>query len=87
MKFAGRPSPVAKARRSAHAKAKDASKRSEEDLPVHSLRTLLQDLATLSYNITHTTLNPGANIVLITRPTPIRNKAFKLLGVNPTRTQ
>jgi transposase len=38
-----RPSPVAKARRSAHAKAKDASKRTEEDLPVHSLRTLLQD--------------------------------------------
>jgi hypothetical protein len=35
-----RPSPVAKARRSAHAKAKDAAKRADDGLPVHSLRTL-----------------------------------------------
>lgn len=82
-----RPSPVAKARRSAQAKAKDASKRNEQDLPVHSLRTLLQDLATLSYNITHTALNPNAKIVLTTRPTPLQDKVFKLLGVNPARTQ
>jgi hypothetical protein len=84
---ATRPSPVAKARRSAHAKAKDASKRNHEDWPVHSLRTLLQDLATLSYNITHTGLNPNAKIVLTTRPTPLQDKVFKLLGVNPARTQ
>jgi hypothetical protein len=84
---ATRPSPVAKARRSAHAKAKDASKRNDADLPVHSLRTLLQDLATLTYNITHTALNPNAKIVLTTRPTPLQDQVFKLLGVNPARTQ
>jgi hypothetical protein len=84
---ATRPSPVAKARRSAHAKAKDASKRNDDDLPVHSLHTLLQDLATLSYNITHTALNPNAKIVLTTRPTPLQDKVFKLLGANPARTQ
>jgi hypothetical protein len=82
-----RPSPVAKAQRSAHARAKDASKRNDDGLPVHSLRTLLQDLATLTYNITHTHLNPNAKIVLTTRPTPLQDKAFKLLGLNPARTQ
>jgi len=48
---------------------------------------MMQDLATLAYNITHTTLNPKAKIVLTTRPTPVQEKAFKLLGVNPARTQ
>jgi len=33
-------------------------------LALHSFRTLLQDLATLAYNITHTHLNPQAKIVL-----------------------
>jgi Transposase DDE domain len=84
---ATRASPVAKARRSAHALAKDATKRNDDGLPVHSLRTLLQDLATLTYNITHTALNPNAKIVLTTRPTPLQNQVFKLLGVNPARTQ
>lgn len=49
---AARPSPVAKALRSDHAKTKHA----EDGLPLHSFRTLLQDLATLAYNITHTQL-------------------------------
>src|SRR5471032_1767168 len=39
-----RPSPVAKAQRSEQAKAKDASKHTEDGLPVHSFRTLLDDL-------------------------------------------
>ena len=45
-----KPSAVAKAQRSAHAKAKDASKHVDDGLPVHSFRTLLQDLGTLTYN-------------------------------------
>ncbi len=84
---ATRISPVAKAVRSDHAKAKDAVKRSEDGLPLHSFRTLLQDLATLAYNIAHTSLNPNAKIVITTRPTPLQDKAFKLLGVNLARTQ
>ena len=45
---------------------------------------LLDDLATLAYNVCHTPLNPQAKIVMITRPTPIQEKAFRLLNVNPT---
>ena len=41
-------SPVAKARRSDHAKAKDVTRLSEGGLPLHSFRTLLDDLATLA---------------------------------------
>lgn len=84
----GKPSAVAKARRSEHAKSKDATRHAlGDELPLHSFRTLLQDLATLAYNITHTALNPNAKIILTTRPTPLQEKAFRLLGVNPSRTQ
>ena len=84
---AARASPVAKALRSEQAKAKDASKTADDGSPVHSFRTLLQDLSTLAYNITHTHLNPEAKIVTTTRPTPLQAKAFTLLGLNPACTQ
>jgi hypothetical protein len=84
---ARRASPVVKAVRSEQAKVKDATRRAEDGLPVHSFRTLLKDLATLTYNITHTALNPEAKITLTTRPTPIQTKAFTLLGLNPACTQ
>jgi len=81
---ATRPSPVAKARRSDQAKAKDATRLGEDGLPVHSFRTLLDDLATLAYNVCHTSLNPDAKIVMITRPTPVQEKAFRLLNISPS---
>ncbi len=84
---ATRTAPVNQAQRSARARAKDATKRAADDLPVHSFRTLLADLATLTYNVCHTPLNPEARIVMTTRPTTIQKKAFRLLGVNPARTQ
>jgi hypothetical protein len=84
---ASRASPVAKAVRSEQAKAKDASKQADDGLPLHSFRTLLKDLGTLTYNITHTALNPNAKITLTTRPTPLQAKAFKLLDLNPACTQ
>ena len=84
---ASKVSAVAKARRSDHAKDKDASKHADDGTPLHSFRTLMQDLGTLAYNITYTALNPKAKIILTTRPTPLQDKAFKLLGVNPARTQ
>jgi hypothetical protein len=84
---AGRPSPVAKAVRSTHAKHKDSSKIADDHLPLHSFNTLLKDLATLNYNITYTRLNPEAKIVLMTRPTPLQEKAFKLLATNLACTQ
>ncbi|MBC8745513.1 hypothetical protein OKW42_008417 [Paraburkholderia sp. WC7.3d] len=80
---AARPSPVAWAQRSEQAKAKDATRRTEDGLPVHSFRTLLDDLATLTYNVCHTPRNPDARIIMPTRPTPIEEQAFRLLKVNP----
>jgi len=82
-----RPSPVHKAVRSAQAKRKDCTKFADDQIPLHSFQTLLKDLATLCYNITHTRLNPEAKIVLTTRPTPLQDKAFQLLAVNPACTQ
>jgi transposase len=84
---AARASPVVKAIRSQHAKAKDARRVADDGLPLHSFRTLLQDLGTLAYNVTHTRLNPEAKIVITTRPTALQSKAFELLGLNPACTQ
>ena len=82
-----RASPVLKARRSERAKAKDETRRTDAGLPAHSFRTLLKDLATLSYNITHTAVNPDAKFVVITESTPLQKEAFRLLGINPACTQ
>ncbi len=84
---ASRASPVAKAVRSEHAKAKDASKTADGGLPLHSFRTLLKDLATLTYNIARTAANPDATIAVTARPTPIQAKAFELLGLSPNCSQ
>jgi transposase len=84
---ASRASPVLKAVRSEHAKAKDASKHADDGLPLHSFRTLLKDLGTLSYNIANTPANPSASIVIIARPTPVQAKAFELLGLGPNCSQ
>jgi transposase len=80
---ATRASPVAKAVRSDHAKAKDASKQADDGLPLHSFRTLFKDLATLTYNIARTGANPLAQIVITSRPAPVQAKAFELLGLSP----
>ena len=79
--------PVAPTPRSTKAKHKDLTHHSADGLPVHSLRTLLKDLATLTYNVASSPLNPKAKIILTTRPTPLQAKAFALLGVDPARTQ
>ena len=76
-----------KAVRSEHAKAKDKSKRADDGLPLHSFRTLLRDLGTLTYNIARTGANPNATIVITSRPTPIQEKAFTLLNLSPTCSQ
>jgi transposase len=84
---AERASPVLKARRSESARNKDATKHSDDGLPVHSFRTLLKDLATLTLNVAHTAINHQAKILITTRPTLIHEKAFRLLGINLACTQ
>ncbi|KKM07052.1 hypothetical protein LCGC14_1737790 [marine sediment metagenome] len=75
-----RKSVVAPAVSSDGAKRKAATKRTEEDEPVHSFRTLFQDLATLAKNWVNTKLAPGPSFPMYTNPTPFQEKVFKLLG-------
>jgi hypothetical protein len=84
---ASRASPVLKAVRSEQAKAKDASKHADDGLPLHSFRTLLRDLGTLTYNVARTGANPNATIVITSRPTPVQDKAFTLLALSPNCSQ
>ncbi len=84
---ASRASPVAKAVRSDHARAKDKTRRADDGLALHSFHTLLKDLATLTLNVARTGANPSAEIVITSRPTPIQAKAFELLGLNPSCSQ
>ena len=78
---AARPSVVAPAKVSESARDKARSKRTANGLPVHSLRTLLGDLATIAHNRVVPRM-PGAEpFDILTRPTALQREAFKLLGV------
>ena len=78
---APRPSVVAPAKASQAARKKAQSKRTADGLPVHSFRTLLEDLATIVRNQVVPTL-PGARpFTLVTRPTPLQQQALDRLGV------
>ena len=82
-----RTSVVAPARRSDSAAQKARTRRTADGDPVHSFRTLLQDLATVGRNTVVPRL-PGAEpFDVVTRPTPLQQKAFRLLGVRLACTQ
>ena len=81
-----RSSVVRKAKRSPAARAKAARKRTAEDLPVHSFRTLLTDLGTLTAN-TMRVADSDATFMLLTEPTPVQQRCFELLGVTPKCSQ
>ena len=78
-----RTSPVEKAAVSPAAKAKADSKQTAEGLPAQSLSTLLQHLGTLTLNGVTLPGDDRQTFELIARPTPLQEKAFKLLGVDP----
>ena len=48
---------------------------------MHSLRTLLDDLATLTRNTVAPRLPDAEAFELLARPTPLQEKALQLLGV------
>jgi hypothetical protein len=56
-----------------------ASRRTTEGQPVHSWRSLLQDLATLSRNTVR--LGDAPPITMLTRPTPLQADVFHRLGL------
>jgi hypothetical protein len=76
---AARTSPVAPAKVSAAAKTKAASRHTANGRPVHSFRTLLQDLATLARNIVRLGGAPPA--AMITSPTSIQQAVFDALAI------
>jgi transposase len=78
---AQRSSVVAQAQRSKAAIKKQTTGLTVDGLAVHSFRTLLLDLATLARNTMTTAINPDHPLTVLTRPTPIQQRAFDLLGV------
>jgi transposase len=76
-----RSSVVAQAQRSKVAVKKQTTGMTPDGLPVHSFRTLLADLATLARNTIVTAINPLYPLTVVTRPTPVQQKAFDLLGL------
>lgn len=77
-----RSSVVAPAQRSKTAKKKAASKHTAEGVPVHSFRTLLADLATITKNQIQPNLPDAPTFVKITRPTQTQKKSLDLLGIS-----
>jgi len=76
-----RRDPVAVTQRSAEARAKERSKRTEEGLPVHSFQSLLKDLAGLSRSQCLPKIEGAGTFTKIGQLTPIQTEAFRLLGV------
>jgi hypothetical protein len=81
-RYAQRTSPVAKAKPSPAARYKAARKRTDpadgEPLPVHSFRTLLADLATLTRNAVR--LGKAGFHIMLADPTNVQRRAFDLFG-------
>src|ERR1700720_885412 len=82
---AQRSSVVAKAGRSPAAVTKQTTGRTEDGLPVHSFRTLLNDLATLTRNTLVTAIPREQPFTLTARPTPVQQRARDFLGLSRTQ--
>ena len=82
---AQRASVVAKAVRSPAAITKQTTGQTEDGLPVHSFRTLLADLATLTRNTLVTAIDPERSFTLSARPTALQQKALDLLDLARTQ--
>ncbi|MCY4589407.1 MAG: transposase, partial [Alphaproteobacteria bacterium] len=81
-----RATPVEKARPSPSARRKAQIRETPDGLPVHSFRTLIDDLASVVVNVIRL---PGASkerTTIVTRRTKLQSRAFELLEVNPDRT-
>jgi hypothetical protein len=74
-----RRSAVARAERSPAARKKVRTRRTSDDLPVHSFQTLLKDLSTLTKN--RVRVGGGVAFDQLACPTPIQQRALDLLEV------
>jgi hypothetical protein len=77
-----RSSVVAPAQRSPEAESKASSKRTSDDQPVHSFKTLLTDLATIVKNRVQPRAAGATPFDVLTRPTPVQKRALDLLKLN-----
>ena len=77
-----RSSVVQPAQRSPAAHQKAASKRTADDLPVHSFRSLISELGTLTAN-TVRMADSKATFTMHSEPTALQQRCFELLGVTP----
>ena len=75
-------SPVAPAQRSLAAKRKAATKRTDDNTPVHSFQTVLADLATITKNRIQPSVPGAESFEKITRPTPNQQRILTLLGLS-----
>ena len=75
---------VALADDSEAAKRKARRKITATGRPVHGLRNLLDDLATLTRNEVTLPGGSGQPFILFARPTPLQAEAFQHLGIEPT---
>lgn len=82
-----RPSVVAPAKVSPSARAKAGTKRTPDGDPVHSFRTLINDLATITRNTVAPRLEGVEPFQVTTRPTPLQAKILDHLGISLTRSQ
>jgi len=78
---ATRASVVAPAQRSEAAIRKQTTGVTPDGLPVHSFRTLLADLATLTRNTIVTAIAPALPLTVLARPTPVQRRACELLEI------
>jgi len=77
-----RASPVAKAQASPAARRKAKTKQTDDGLPVHSFKSLLADLATLTRNTVR--FGRAASFPVLATPTEIQRRALDLLAVKPS---
>ncbi len=76
-----RQSIVRPAERSERAKVKDITKKTANGQPVHSFRSLLDDMATLCKNRVRAAGIAESEFYLLTRPTQLQAQLFELLGI------
>jgi transposase len=78
---ARRASIVAAARRSKKAETKALTKETDDGLPVHSFKTLMRDLATITKNRIQPAAPDAPSFDIVARPTKLQTRALALLGV------
>lgn len=76
-----RPSIVRPAERSKDALAKDRTKTTADGEPVHSFRSMLDDMATLTKNLVRMPGSAQGEFYMLTKPTPLQARTLDLMGV------